>query len=83
MLRSTSLLLLFFVAILIAILAYLNSEPVRFDYLFSEIQLPLSILMMICFVCGALTSWVVYMGIVMRLKKQLARTNKNISTGHK
>jgi len=73
MIRIISFLIFLVVLIILLSLAYVNAEPVFFDYLFASAQIPLAILLLLCFLAGALLSTISYLSVILFLKRKLKR----------
>jgi len=73
MIRIISLFVFLAVLLLLLSLAYVNAEPVFIDYLIATTEIPLAILMLICFLAGVLLSTISYLGVIMLLKRRLKR----------
>lgn len=71
MMRIIALIFFFLVLVLLFTLAYLNSEIVLFDYLLSQAELPLSLLLLICFLVGVVLATLSYSGLIFSLKRKI------------
>lgn len=71
MIRIISLIFFIFLLLVLVALAYFNSEPVLFDYLFGKTELPLSILLLLCFILGVIVASSFYATKIYRQKRQL------------
>lgn len=56
--------------------AVMNAESVHLNYYFGVYQMPLSLVLVIAFVGGALFGAVVNVGMMLRLKRQISRLRK-------
>jgi putative membrane protein len=65
------------VAVLALIFALLNAQPVEFNYHFGQVQIPLSLMLAIAVVGGAVLGIMVSLGIVIKAKRQASRQRKN------
>ena len=79
MLRTLNVLFVLLIVILVATTAYLNSQTVLFDYLAGNIEIPLSILLVFCFLLGAVIATIASIGIILQQKYRISRLNKKIS----
>ena len=70
--------LIFILVVLIFGLSFavLNAESVQINYYFGMYQMPLSLILVIAFVIGALFGAVVNVGMILRLKRQIFRLRK-------
>ncbi|MDH5518088.1 MAG: LapA family protein [Gammaproteobacteria bacterium] len=76
MIRIINLFLVILVIVFLGILAYLNSDPVHFDYFLASTELPLSILLLFCFLLGVLLSAFAMAGLIIVQKWKI----KNITS---
>jgi len=77
--RIISSIFFFIVIALLFFLAYLNSEVVHFDYLVNTTELPLSLLLLFCFLTGVVFTALSVAGIVVSLNRKLDKLNANKS----
>jgi len=71
MMRIIGLIFFFLVLFLLFVLAYLNSEIIHFDYLLSQAELPLSLLLLVCFLAGVALATLSYSGLIFSLKRKI------------
>ena len=60
--------------------AVLNATPVTFNYYFGFREIPLSLIVVLSILSGALLSVVVSVGTIVRLKSSAARLKKQLET---
>ena len=63
--------------------AVLNAEPAQINYYFGIRQMPLSLVLVIAFVIGALFGAVINVGMILRLKRQIFRLRKEVRVSEK
>ena len=63
--------------------AVLNAEPAQINYYFGIRQMPLSLVLVIAFVVGALFGAVINVGMILRLKRQIFRLRKEVRVSEK
>lgn len=73
MTRIISLLLFVLLLFVLVSLAYLNSDKVVFDYLFSKIEISLSLLLLFCFLLGVGLSTLVYISLIFFQKRKISQ----------
>ncbi len=61
----------------------LNAEPVHVDYYFGSRDLPLSFVLVVMLVIGALTGAVAGLGMVLRTKREVYRLRREIRVAEK
>jgi len=71
MIKIFSFILFALLLICLVFLAYLNSNPVLFDFLIDKKELPLSILLLLCFLAGVITSTFAYIGLIFLQKRKI------------
>jgi len=62
----------------LGVLAYLNSNNVQFDYLLAKTELPLSILLLFCFLAGVLVSAFALIGLVLAQKLKINKLTSSV-----
>lgn len=65
------------------VFALLNSESVSFNYYLEQINIPLSLLLVIALAIGVVIGWIANMGIVIRLKRENAKIRKEAKLSEK
>ena len=77
--------LIFILVLLVFTLSFavLNAEPAKINYYFGISQMPLSLVLVIAFVIGALFGAVVNVGMILRLKRQIFRLRKEVRVSEK
>jgi len=75
--RIIGLVFFFLILILLFVLAYLNSEMVHFDYLLNQTELPLSILLLVCFLAGVALATLSYTVVIFSLNRKLDKLTSN------
>ncbi|HFD80939.1 MAG TPA: LapA family protein [Gammaproteobacteria bacterium] len=83
MLRLIGFLLLIVLVVLGVSFAVLNAEPVSLNYYFGYLEIPLSMVVVVSLTAGALIGALVSMGVILRLKRQLARTRRELRKAEK
>jgi len=63
--------------------AVLNAEPAQINYYFGIRQMPLSLVLVIAFVIGALFGAVINVGMILKLKRQIFRLRKEVRVTEK
>ena len=58
--------------------AVINAETVHINYYFGIYQMPLSLILVIAFVIGALFGTVVNVGMMLRLKRQVSKLRREV-----
>jgi len=58
--------------------AVMNAESVQINYYFGIYQMPLSLILVIAFVIGALFGAVVNVGMMLRLKRQISKLRREV-----
>ena len=59
--------------------AALNAGPVQIHYFFGTRQAPLSLILVLAFVFGALFGTMFNLGVMLRLKRQISRLRKEVT----
>lgn len=80
MLRLIRLILLFLILILGLSFAVINADTVQFDYYFNSLQAPLSLILVISLMLGALLGAAACLGTLLRLKREVARLHKTLKS---
>ncbi len=70
-------------AIIIAIFAVLNAEPVSVNLFFARFQLSQAVVILISFAIGALSMFILNMVQAMKFKKQIKQLNKQLTDAGK
>jgi putative membrane protein len=83
MMRLFTNILLLMVALLGLVFALLNAAPVTLDYYFSSLQAPLSLVVVLAVVAGALLGVLAMTGMVLRQRRELSRLRKSIKLAEK
>jgi putative membrane protein len=65
------------VAMLALVFALLNAQTIPFNYYFGQVQLPLSLMLAIAIVLGAVLGITVSLGMVLKSKRQASLQRKN------
>ena len=71
------------VALLALVFALLNAQTMEFNYYFGQVQLPLSLMLAIAIVLGAVLGVTVSLGMVMKAKRQASVQRKNADIAEK
>ena len=71
MIRIISIILFALTLLSLVFLAYLNSDKVYFDYLIAKTEIPLSILLLFCFLTGVLVSTLAYISLIFFQKRKI------------
>lgn len=71
------------VGILALVFALLNAQTIQFNYYFGQLQLPLSLLVAIALVLGAVLGVLVSMGMLIKAKRQASLQRKNADFAEK
>jgi putative membrane protein len=83
MVRLLGFLLLLVLVVLGLSFAVLNAEPVALNYYFGYRDIPLSMIVVLSLVAGALIGVLVSLGMILRLKQQAARLRRKLRTAEK
>ncbi len=77
--------LIFILVVLVFGLTFgiMNAESVQIDYYFGIGQMPLSLILVIAFVVGALFGAVVNVGMILKLKRQIFKLRKEVRVTEK
>lgn len=75
----------FLLLVLVAGLSFgvLNAEPVRLNYYFGTRLVPLSLTLVLAFALGVVLGVVASLGIVLKLKREVARLNRLVKLTEK
>lgn len=65
------------------VFAVLNADVVALNYYFATAQLPLSLILVIAFACGATLGVIASLGIVVKLKRNNRRLKRNAELAEK
>ncbi len=65
------------VALLALVFALLNAQPIQFNYYFGQWEIPLSLMLAIAMVAGAVLGVTASLGIVIKAKRQSSVQRKN------
>ncbi len=83
MVRLLGFLLLLVLVVLGLSFAVLNSEPVALNYYFGYRDIPLSMIVVLSLVAGALIGVLVSLGMILRLKQQAAGLRRKLRAAEK
>ena len=83
MVRLLGFLLLLVLVVLGLSFAVLNSEPVALNYYFGYRDIPLSMIVVLSLVAGALIGVLVSLGMILRLKRQAAGLRRKLRAAEK
>ena len=83
MARLFRFILYLFVGVLALIFALLNAQTIQFNYYFGQLQLPLSLIVAIAIVLGAVLGILVSMGMLIKAKRQASLQRKNADFAEK
>ena len=77
--------LIFILVVLVFGLTFgiMNAESVQIDYYFGIGQMPLSLILVIAFVVGALFAAVINVGMILKLKRQIFKLRKEVRVTEK
>lgn len=77
--------LIFILVVLVFGLTFgiMNAESVQIDYYFGMGEMPLSLILVIAFVVGALFGAVVNAGMILKLKRQIFKLRKEVRVTEK
>ena len=75
--------ILLLVALLGLSFALMNAAPVSLNYYFSSVQAPLSLIVVLSIVVGALLGILAMAGMVLRQKREMARLRKSMRLAEK
>jgi putative membrane protein len=64
---------------LITVFAYLNAEPVRLDFYFQTLELPVSVVVAVAFAVGVTISITVYLPRVFLRNRKIARLQRQLN----
>lgn len=78
MIRIISLFIVIFVILSLGVFAYLNSNLVQFDYIIAKTELPLSILLLFCFLLGVLLSAFALVSLIFAQKLKINKLSASI-----
>jgi putative membrane protein len=81
--RLLGFLLLIVLVVLGLSFAVLNADPVTLNYYFGNREIPLSMVMVLSLAAGAVIAALVSLGLILRLKAQVARLRRKLRNAEK
>ncbi|MDH5573516.1 MAG: LapA family protein [Gammaproteobacteria bacterium] len=77
--------LFLFLLLIIAGIAFavLNATPVSFNYYFDSTQIPLSLILVLAILVGAVLGVMASIGLIIKLKREISRLKKSVSLTEK
>lgn len=60
-----------------------NADPVEFNYYFASKQIPLSLILVLAMLIGAILGVLASLGVIIGLKRELAKLKKTVSLTEK
>ncbi len=63
--------------------ALLNAQPVELDYYFGQTGMPLSLVIVLAVIVGAVLGVIASLGVILRQRRALARLRRSLGASHK